>query len=68
MRLVAVATVAVVTVIVVGTAWATGPLLPRSRMGARPGAPVVQSGNADAPGPQHRLHVRFTPVAFLRGG
>ena len=51
----AVATVAVVSVLVAGPAWATGPLSTRNRVTVRPGAPVVQSGNADAAGPQHRL-------------
>jgi hypothetical protein len=41
----AVATVAVVSVLVAGPVWATGP----------PGAPVAQSGNADVAGPQQRL-------------
>ena len=51
----AVAMVAVVSVLVAGPASATGPLLTRNRVMVRPGAPVVQSGNADDARPQHRL-------------
>jgi hypothetical protein len=51
----AAAMVAVVSVLVAGPAWATGPLLTRNRVTVRPGAPVVQSGNADDAGLQHRL-------------
>ena len=47
----AVATLAVVSVLVAGPAWATGPLLTRNRVTVRPGAPVAQSGNADVAGP-----------------
>ena len=50
----AAATVAVVSVLVAGPAWATGPLLTRNRVTVRPGAPVVQSGNADDAGAQHQ--------------
>jgi hypothetical protein len=48
----AVAAVAVVSVLVAAPAWATGPLLTRNPVIVRPGAPVVQSGNADDAGPQ----------------
>jgi hypothetical protein len=51
----AAATVAVVSVLVAGPACATGPLVTRNRVPVRPGAPVVQAGNADAGGPQQRL-------------
>jgi hypothetical protein len=51
----AVATVAVVSVLVAGPAWATGPLLTSNGVAAPPGAPVAQSGNADVAGPQQRL-------------
>jgi hypothetical protein len=49
----AVAIMAMVSVLVTGPAWATGPLLSRNRVAVRPGAPVAQSGNADAAGHQH---------------
>jgi hypothetical protein len=51
----AVATVAVVSVLVAGPAWATGPLLTSNGVAAPPGAPVAQSGNADVAGPAQRL-------------
>ena len=51
----AVAMVAVVSVLVAEPAWATGLLLTRNRMAVRPGAPVEQSGNADAVVPPPRL-------------
>ena len=51
----AAATVVVVSVLVAGPAGATGPLLTRNRATVRPGAPVVQSGNADAGALQQRL-------------
>ena len=50
----AAATVVVVSVLIAGPAWATGPLLTRNRVTVRPGAPVVQSGNADDAGAQHQ--------------
>jgi hypothetical protein len=54
----AVATAAVVSVLVTVPAWATGPLSTHNRVAVRPGAPVVQSGNADAAGHQHRRVLR----------
>ena len=51
----AVAMVAVVSVLVSGPAWAAGPLLTGNGVAAPPGAPVAQSGNGDVAGPQQRL-------------
>jgi hypothetical protein len=51
----AVAAVVVVSVLVAGPAWATEPLLTRNRGTVPLGAPIVQSGNADAWGPQQRM-------------
>src|SRR5580765_6782994 len=48
------AAVMAVSVLVAEPAFATGPLLTRNRAPLRPGAPIVQSGSADAPVPQRR--------------
>ena len=48
------AAVMAVSVFVAEPAFATGPLLTRNRAPLRPGAPIVQSGSADAPVPQRR--------------
>ena len=50
----AAAMVAVVSVLVAGPAWATGPLLTGDRV-VRSGARVVRAGNVDAAEPQQRL-------------
>jgi hypothetical protein len=57
----AIAAVAVMSVLVAGPAWATGPLLTRNRVTVRPGAPIVQSGNADDAGLQHQRILRNPP-------
>jgi hypothetical protein len=58
---IAVAAVAVASILVAGPASATGPLLSRSPVTVRPGAPVVPSWNADTGEPKHQ-HVLADPA------